>query len=259
MNPEYLMIAGSMWKLLRKRTALWYLHKTVSWRLRLGVLFADHVFTASEKSMRLKTKKKRIVGHGIDSSSIALVGAPAYPPLHLLSVGRISRVKRTHLLIETLALLLRDGIEATLTIVGAPATKDGKKYEHELHEQAEGLGARARVLFMGPVQHAELGGLFEGAHLFLHASGTGSLDKASLEPLLAGVPIITVDDELASAELPGIILATPDAEAFAGAVRKALGTRLWDDATVREASRAYVMEHHELERLVPRMLAIVNS
>lgn len=258
MNPEYLLIAGPLWKLLGKRTALWYLHKSVTWRLRFGVLFADTVLTASEGSMRLATRKKRVVGHGIDASALAPTTAPPYPPLALLTVGRLSPIKRVHLLIETLALLRADGVDAYLTIVGAAAGSEGERYARELKEQAVGLGVADRVVFLGAIAHRELRALFAESHLFLHASATGSLDKASLEPLACGVPLITTDPELAQVGLKNMFLALPSADSFAGAVRKALGERVWDDSAARAQAHTYVVEHHELTRLIPRILAIVN-
>jgi glycosyltransferase involved in cell wall biosynthesis len=258
MNPEYLLIAGPMWKILGKRTALWYLHKSVTWRLRLGVLFADAVLTASEGSMRLVTRKKRVVGHGIDAATLTLTNAPPYPPLALLTVGRLSPVKRVHMLIEAFAFLRKDGIEATFTVAGGPAGPAGTRYERELKEQAQGLGVADRIVFLGPVAHAELASLFAESHLFLHASATGSLDKASLEPLAAGVPLITTDTELASVGVENVFLAEASADALAGAVRRAIGERAWDKSDRRAAAHAYVLEHHELSRLIPRILAIVN-
>ncbi|MEK7602497.1 MAG: glycosyltransferase [Patescibacteria group bacterium] len=259
MNPEYLILAGAFWRVTGKRTALWYMHKEVSWRLRLGVFFAHDVFTATKESMRLDTRKKRVMGHGIDTDTIPELTPPNYPPLHLVSVSRISRIKRLHILIETVSQLLEGGIEAELTLIGGPVTDDDEVYLKELHGQAEALGSAVRIRFMGPVERSELRYVFEDAHLFLHASATGSLDKASLEPLLAGVPVITVSEELAELSLPGILLAAPNAEAFTSVVRKAIGTRLWDDTEIRASSRAYVMEQHDVAKLIPRILAIVQT
>ncbi len=255
MNPEYLIIAGPLWKALRKRTALWYLHKHVSWRLRLGVVWADAVFTATEASMRLSTRKKRIVGHGIRLDALPYVSAPPYPPLALLTIGRLSPVKRVHLLIEAFALLRDGGVEAYLTIAGSAAGPEGATYEQELHGMVEALGIAGRVVFLGSVPHSELPALFRESHLFLHASATGSLDKASLEPLACGVPLITTSEELAAIGLEAIVLSEPTPDGFAGAVRRVVGARLWDDAGARHEARAYVAEQHELSRLITRILA----
>jgi glycosyltransferase involved in cell wall biosynthesis len=258
MNPEYLILGGPLWVWCKKKRALWYMHKAVSWRLRLGIVFAQTVFTGSKLSMRVKTRKKNVVGHGIDATNIHETPPPPYPPLELLSIGRISRVKNTHIFLETLSSLRANGIDARLTVVGSPVTKDGNQYFEELKGLAEGLGVTESVRFVGPVPHTMLTHFFESTHLFLHASATGSLDKASLEPLLAGVPIVTVNTELCEAACKGIILCTADPEEFAGAIRKAIGLRLWDDDAVRSELRHYVLQHHELTRLVSRILDTMN-
>ena len=66
MNPEYLALFGWYWKLMGKRTALWYTHKSVTWWLCLAEKFADKIFTASRESFRLPSRKVEIIGHGIE-------------------------------------------------------------------------------------------------------------------------------------------------------------------------------------------------
>ena len=47
MNPEYIVLGGVFWRLLGKRIGLWYVHKSVTLRLRIAVFFAHAAFTAS--------------------------------------------------------------------------------------------------------------------------------------------------------------------------------------------------------------------
>ncbi|MGE5541244.1 MAG: glycosyltransferase [Bacillota bacterium] len=257
MNPEYLVLAGPLWRMLGKRSVLWYMHKAVTWRLYLGVWWANAVCTASPQSMRIATRKKHVVGHGI--IPFPQVPPPSYPPLALLTIGRLSRIKRVHVVIDTLDMLVRSGIDARLTIVGGAVTDDGRKYETELRDQVEGLGLVGRVVFAGPQPQAALEEYFAAAHLFLHASDTGSLDKASLEPLSAGVPVITTDSELAAVGIRAVMYAEPEPESFTGAVRKALGARLWEHEEVRNEASRYIREHHELTSLVPKILVILGA
>lgn len=259
MNPEYLIIAGPFWRLFRKKVGLWYMHKTVSWRLRLGVLFADFVFTASPRSMRIDTKKKRVVGHGIWLPNIEPANPPAYPPLLLLTVGRISRIKRIEILLDAVARLRLMGIEAHLSIVGAPATEGGEEYLAELKKQTEIQHIQDLVNFVGAVPNTKVSEYFSKTHLFIHASNTGSLDKASLESLVAGVPVVTCDEELAAGTIPGIIYAEPSGEAFAGAIEQAAGARIWQDKGTRSALRKFVMDNHNLESLIPKILAPLEA
>src|SRR3989344_6033891 len=57
MNPEYIVLAGWLWRVWNKRVALWYTHKSVNLKLRIAVIFSHIVFTASKESFRLSTKK----------------------------------------------------------------------------------------------------------------------------------------------------------------------------------------------------------
>ena len=164
MNPEYVVIAGSFWRLWGKKVGLWYTHGTVSLRLRIAVLFSDTVFTASSQSMRIATTKKRVMGHGLDFAEFPLAPAPVSDtPLSLVTIGRRSSVKRVDMLERAVAL------------------------------------AGERLTVVEGVPHAQIPTLLASAHLFLHASATGSLDKAPLEALATGVPVITTNKELAEA------------------------------------------------------------
>ena len=94
MNPEYCILGGIFWCLWHKKVLLWYTHKEVNWRLRLGALFATKIFTASKESFRLPSKKVEVVGHGIPVELFA--NQPENIPagqLRLLAVGRNSPSK----------------------------------------------------------------------------------------------------------------------------------------------------------------------
>src|SRR3989338_452188 len=67
MNPEYIVVAGMLWRLMNKRIVLWYTHKSVNLKLRVAAFLTDVIFTASKESFRLKSKKVRVMGHGIDT------------------------------------------------------------------------------------------------------------------------------------------------------------------------------------------------
>ncbi|MDE2071666.1 MAG: glycosyltransferase family 4 protein, partial [Patescibacteria group bacterium] len=189
MNPEYLVAAGWLWRLLGKKTALWYTHKAVNLRLRIAALFADVIFTASEESFRLRSHKVRIVGHGIDtdffSPDLAIARGHA-----ALSAGRLTRSKRHDLAIERAAAA---GVE--LRIAG-----EGPERAH-LEALAKRLGAR--VDFLGPLTQVQLRDEYRRAAYLVHTSETGSLDKVVLEALACGCPVRTDDQALKFLEHEG--------------------------------------------------------
>src|SRR6185436_17302826 len=62
MNPEYLVLAGRLWRMLGKRIGLWYIHPRSSWRLRYGMPFVHKVFSASVESFPQISEKLVPVG-----------------------------------------------------------------------------------------------------------------------------------------------------------------------------------------------------
>src|SRR3989344_1078070 len=57
MNPEYVILGGLFWCLWNKKIVLWYTHKAVNWKLKLAEKIVNKIFTASEESFRLPSKK----------------------------------------------------------------------------------------------------------------------------------------------------------------------------------------------------------
>ena len=184
-----------------------------------------------------------------------MMAAPPSNVLTLLTVGRLSPIKHVDVLINAVGILKERRVPAELTIVGGAAGKEGEAYESALRARVRELDLTESVHFSGPVPHDQLSSYFAKANLFLHASETGSLDKASLEPLASGVPIVTVDDELAAANIPAIILTKGNPEAFADAIQTAAEKHIWAELSVRHQARAYVEKNHELSALITRILA----
>ena len=232
MNAEYVLLGAPLWKLWRKRVALWYLHGTVSARLRFAVALADVILTSSPESMRVATKKKRIVGHGVDTETFR-PDPGVSRGTHLLSLGRLMPRKRHELAIAAAALL-----ERPLRIVG----------EGPERASLEALAKRsgADVSFLGGLSHGAVVKEYQEAAWVLHTSATGSMDKVVLEALAAGAEVVTTSQVYKGFPL-AVVEATP--EAIAAAVKK---------GTTHPERAAYVREHYALATLIPRILATIS-
>ena len=182
MNPEYVVVAGWLWRLMRKRAALWYTHKSVDLKLRIAALFASVIFTASKESFRMRSTKVRVMGHGIDTEFFS--PDPRIPRgSHFLSVGRLMPSKRHDLAIRAAA-------EA-----GVPLRIAGDGPERASLEALAGkLGVAAD--FLGGVSQQQLRDEYRRAALLVHRSETGSLDKVMLEAVACGLPVTTADPAL---------------------------------------------------------------
>ncbi len=272
MNPEYALLGGLFWRLAGKKSALWYVHKEVNWRLRLAALLVDRIFTASPESCRLRSRKVEVVGHGIDVSyptfdfrksnvgdcdttNVAHTNKiKPFPErtnvvrgLRLLTVGRIVPVKDLRTLILGFMKLRERFPEAEMSIVGEPITERDRAYLTEIRRIAS-----SGVRFCGGVSHEELPRLYAEATAFVHASRTGSIDKAVLEALAVGLPVFT-SSEAFSGEIPAVTKfeqGNPEnlAEKIAGAFERG-------HIGYNERARAWVAERHNLARLIQHVLA----
>ena len=189
MNPEYIVVSGLLWRLLNKRIALWYTHKSVNLKLRIAIFFSHIVFTASKESFRLSTKKLHIMGHGIDTDFFFPDASVARGSC-VLSVGRLMPSKRHDL---AMRVAKQEGRE--LRIAG-----EGPERAH-LEALARELGVQAH--FLGGITQSQLRDEYRKAAYLIHTSETGSLDKVVLEALACGLPVRTNDSALKHLENVG--------------------------------------------------------
>jgi len=189
MNPEYIVAAGFLWRMMHKRIALWYTHKSVNLKLRTAVLFAHIIFTASKESFRLKSKKVQVMGHGIDTDFFTPDPSVVRGTWEL-SVGRLMGRKRHDLAIRA---AVERGTE--LRIAGDGPERDRlEALAKELH---------ATVQFLGALTQTQLRDEYRTAAYLIHTSETGSLDKVVLEALACGLKVRTNDPALKPIENEG--------------------------------------------------------
>lgn len=182
MNPEYVVLGGPLWRILGKRVGLWYVHKSVTLYLRVAALFAYRIFSASKESIRIRSTKIQITGHGIDTDFFS-PDAAVMRKEHLLSVGRLMRSKRHDLAIQEAGKEHR-----AIRIAG-----DGP-LRAELEALAREHGVKAE--FLGGISQVQLRDEYRRAARLIHRSETGSLDKVVLEAAACGCPVDTSDPSL---------------------------------------------------------------
>lgn len=237
MNPEYVILGGLLWRLWGKRITFWYTHKSVNGKLRLAVFLVNSIFTASKESFRLRTKKLRIMGHGIDVNLFSfderVVRGDA-----VLSAGRLSPTKRHDLVIRA-----AKHFPYEVRIVG-----DGPEKYH-LEHLTEDLLLTTRVHFLGSHTQEQLREEYRRAGVFVHVSETGSLDKVVIEALACGLPVVTTNAALS--ELP-VTVVSPAPSSIAEGILAVHHTDAKSLAT-------YVQEHHSLQRLIPAILEVIQG
>ena len=258
MNPEYVVLAGWLWRMWHKKVLLWYMHKSVDLKLSIAEKFVTKIFTASPESFRLPSKKVQVVGHGIDLTEFDFLNKPQSEIISLVTVGRISRSKDLKTLIKGVA-ELKKIIHQTvfLEIAGVPITHDDDNYFLELKSLSKELGLEKEIKFLGALNRTELAKVLQKASIFLHASQTGSLDKVVLEALASGRPVITSSQSFPEALLPGVIFGFKEGNPIdlAETIEKVSKSGIVEpDKLPNEQAIVYVKKNHNLNNLIAKII-----
>jgi glycosyltransferase involved in cell wall biosynthesis len=251
MNPEYVLLGGWFWRLWRKPIVLWYMHKTVDTKLRIAALFVKNIATVGRESCRLKSKKVILFGHGIPVEKFAQEPRTTSPIIRILTAGRFTRAKRVKEMIAVMDVLYLRMVPFRFTVLGGPYTPQDMEYEQEVRRMVDERPYKSSISFAGPVPHRELPHHLAEADVFLNFSLTGSVDKAVLEPMAAGVVPITSNEAFAGIVLPASYLKEFSAEAAADAIIR------YREVDV-ETHKSYVRNHHSLHVLIDQLCAMMS-
>ena len=258
MNPEYIVLAGRLWRRWHKSVALWYAHKSVTRRLRRALNYVSYVFTVSPTSFRIPTPKLRVVGHGIDTELFkpGMHEESAY--LRVMTAGRIAESKRLVEMLQVLDVLAERGVRFTFTVVGEALTPAEERYADVLKQEIAKRPYRDAVTLLGAVPYIRLPELLNAQDIVLNFGMTGNMDKAGLEALAAGVPLLTTNEAFEPLLSPyGLYVKSRMPADIAQALDEFMNRP--DKAAVMATLRNKVIAEHSLQALIPKILTQLNS
>jgi len=193
------------WPLLKIKKipiVLWYAHGHVPLSLRVATVLVDRVVASSPSGFRIKTHKFRSIGQGIDITRFTPAASPVITPaiatkhacnkIKVLTLGRISRVKRLETSLEAVALLtaeLKGNIE--LHYIGDALSEQDRRYQTQLENRVKALSLENTVIFHPALPFHQVQKGYQAADIFVNSSDTDSMDKTVLEAMSCGLPIIT--------------------------------------------------------------------
>ncbi len=259
MNQVYVLLGGLIWKALGKDVYLWYTHKSITTSLRGALVFVKKVFSASTESFRIKTNKINIMGHGIDIDLFAFDSGKVFNEnsLKVVTVGRISQSKDLVTILKAIRMLTID-VAITFDIVGSTITKEDILYFDTVKKYVSENGLSDIVMFHGAMPQEKVIPFLYGADVFIHTSITGSLDKAGLEPLSCGIPVLSSNDALVSILSPyGLTFKSRDAMSLVTALKSFM--RREDKKEISQKLRDVVVQNHSLKSLISRLSDSVKN
>ncbi|MFH1769710.1 MAG: glycosyltransferase family 4 protein [Parcubacteria group bacterium] len=259
MSPIWTVLGGLVWRLMGKRIFLWYTSGGVTFKLRIAVWFSHIVFTASKESFRIKSKKARITGHGIDTelfaSSVHVDNAKAdgSHALRLLSIGRIAPIKNYETLIDACRILKDKKLLFEVDVIGEATFESDRKYLEDIKDHIESLEMENNFSFLGKINNRELVKHYQSADIFIHMSKTGSLDKVLLEAMACGTKVLSSNDASRGFLEESLLFDENDSSDLAEKIIILANTKV--DLKFRE----YVIENHNVQILIPRLANIMKS
>ncbi len=256
MNAEYAVLGGWLWHKWGKRVTLWYAHQSVTTMLKSAMHFIDRVFTVAGDSFKIQSDKVRAVGHGIDTETFKPDIRESSIETRLITTGRIAGSKHLIEMLDVLDVLHSRGELFTFTVVGEPTTPEEERYEAKLKQEINKRPYNAKVHMRGGLLHDNLPKVLNLHDLFLNFATTGNMDKAGLEALATGVPVLTTNEAFKDLLHPFELYVPSNHPALiADAMQHFIGKGERDKSSVTATLRNKVVAEHSLTRLIPKILS----
>jgi glycosyltransferase involved in cell wall biosynthesis len=248
MNPIYVVLGGLLWKSWKKKVGLWYTHKSVDTKLRIAEGWVDYIFTASDKSFRMRSKKLHVMGHGIDQDEFEIKKPKVESDkINILHIGRISRSKNIHLFVKFAEILKNKGVKFQINIIGSTITEEDKKYLKKVESDILNKKLVNFFTFFGSMTPHERSFRFAENDIFINLSDTGSMDKTILEAMISGMQVL-VSNEAFEDILPNENKTTKDPEQIAKDIQRIANVE------PNPALREYVLREHNLTNLISKII-----
>lgn len=252
MNPEYIVLGGLIWRLLGKKIGLWYMHKSVDFKLRIAEKLTHFIFSGTSESFRLKTKKLHITGHGIDIDRFRPVDEKIKNDFfQIISVGRISPIKNQDVLIKAIKILKDNHPEFKFKVdlIGGADSFTQREYKLFLETLIQTNYLENEINFISSLPNREMNKIYVEADLSVNLCPTGGADKAVLESMACELPVLVFNKTFADFLPENLMLNELEPKLLAGKIYwlSQLENRNFN-------LRGVVERNHNLKKLIPNIL-----
>ena len=191
MSPVFAIASWPAAVLFRKKIILWYLHRSVTTRLKIAEKLCYKIATAAKESLMLRSRKIVETGHGINIDEFKTDRNWTDGMLKILSVGRISKIKNYDTLLEAAKILRERGVDFKIKIIGQPVMGPDVDYFDFIKSLKERLNLEKEVDFVGFVPHSRIPSFYKESDFVIGLTPEGGIDKAILEGMASGCIVLT--------------------------------------------------------------------
>jgi hypothetical protein len=185
-------LAAPILKLFRIRHILWYAHRSNSMWLKFARFFCNGIVSSTIGSIPITGKKIHLIGQGVDIN-LFRQNPKRRDKAKFLHIGRNDASKN---LLNIVTTLLNYFPEERVLLNHYGKSFDINKPGSENYHLAldSFVSKNSWVTVNAAIKREHLRQVFDEHDVFIH-SFQGSLDKILIEAVLAGIPVVTINQE----------------------------------------------------------------
>ena len=175
----------------------------------------------------------------------------------IITIGRISPAKDYETLIRAAEILKKENLRFRIEIIGGVGAPEQEKYLSELKKMIVESGLEDVLIFVGGIPHEEIINYLAAADLFVNMSRTGSLDKAILEAMAAGLSVVTSNEaavKMLSAFAEQMVFPQKDFQALAERIKFFIKLPDLEREKYGGSLRKIVETEHGLKGLIEKII-----
>ncbi len=254
-DVQYVLIAGWLWRLLRKKLIFWYAHFRVNPLVLPASMIANTVVTSVPEACASYFVDAVSIGQAISSDRFVMCEQiEPHDRLQVITLGRVTRVKRIEELMES---FIHANGEAwgTMQIVGP---RLDRIYEEELQKIVD---KHPNEIHWGPssIPYDEMPKYLCKFDIQFSAC-EASLDKVIIESMFCGVIPIVATDGLRHCLPESLhwLIAKDDASRVI-ALKKVVSLSVTQRFALRKQLRAIAVATHSVNSQIERLISIIIS
>lgn len=244
MNPHYIVLAGTFWKLRGVRMFLWRNHREMNIKTWIAAQFSTNVFYTSSFACLRRFTHSVQMPVGINTEIFHEDKSVTPKTRSVLFLGRLSRIKRPELFMKAVR-SLRDVVVS----VYGDATPDLGLSTEELR----GIGGPA-VTCYGSVRNQETPALYRSHELYVNLTPEGSMDKTVLEAAACGSLVLVYNKSYKGIVPDECLLPNDNPETITRRMEWLLSLSLEEKNRLRERLKEVTKRNHSLSVLVSRLM-----
>jgi len=261
-------MAGAVLNLMKIPTVMWYAHSKISLMLKICHHFADRAISTSRETFPLKSDRLVVTGQGIDTSFFSPFTKNPNERQHrgflIVSISRFAPIKKIEVLFDALQFLVRDGRSRfSVHLYGLTQTAKEERYLEDLKLKVVQLGLAKYVVWKGKCSNWDVPSILKNADLFASQQEKGGVDRAVLEAMSCGIPVLlsnaSFESIISEDYMEKLFFAPGCAEDMASKLRYLMRCPHKERKRLGSILRGAVVRGHSIDALAEKIKCIMDE